>query len=164
MQSSDNKPEVSHYNHPSYDVLGDLSLLFGEGADELLQEDEAPAHVEDIDDASETDFVELAKHMHAANFNPYEDTTQPVSTSSQTPDEHPDFGVLQDLVNRICEELESIRSMDLLVQAELSDVSPELMEVVEMLPPGPYTRRQLCDQLNSILVAHGWSNSLGVVE
>ena len=38
------------------------------------------------------------------------------------------------------------------------------MEVVDLLPAGKYKRGRLCDQLNSIVTAHGWGNVYGTVE
>ena len=35
---------------------------------------------------------------------------------------------------------------------------------VNLLPPGSYTRLRLCDQLNSIITAHGWAHVYGTVE
>ena len=41
---------------------------------------------------------------------------------------------------------------------------PDLMEIVNLLPPGYYDRQSLCDQLNSALAAHGWGAVYGTVE
>ena len=38
------------------------------------------------------------------------------------------------------------------------------MEVVGLLPAGSYKRARLCDQLNSIITAHGWAFLYGTVE
>ena len=51
-----------------------------------------------------------------------------------------------------------------MVQAEILDLAPDLMEIVTLLPPGVYDRRRLCDQLNSALAAHGWGSMYGTVE
>ena len=40
----------------------------------------------------------------------------------------------------------------------------DLMEIVNLLPPGYYDRQSLCDQLNSALAAHGWGAVYGTVE
>ena len=65
-----------------------------------------------------------------------------------------EFGDLQRLIDRL----------DLIVQAEILDLAPDLMEIVNLLPPGYYDRQSLCDQLNSALAAHGWGAVYGTVE
>ena len=50
------------------------------------------------------------------------------------------------------------------MQAEILDLTPDLMEIVNLLPPGYYDRQSLCDQLNSALAAHGWGAVYGTVE
>ena len=54
----------------------------------------------------------------------------------------------------------AIDRLDLIVQAEILDLAPDLMEIVNLLPPGYYDRQSLCDQLNSALAAHGWGRRL----
>lgn len=58
----------------------------------------------------------------------------------------------------------STSKIDILTQAELDDLGPELMEIVELLPARNYKRAALCDQLNSIITAHGWGLIYGTVE
>ena len=58
----------------------------------------------------------------------------------------------------------AIDRLDLIVQAEILDLAPDLMEIVNLLPPGYYDRQSLCDQLNSALAAHGWGAVYGTVE
>ncbi len=81
---------------------------------------------------------------------------------------HPaeEFGELQGLVDDLFEEQPhgSVSRMDVLVRAEVNDLSADLMEVVELLPAGSYKRPRLCDQLNSIITAHGWAYLYGTVE
>ena len=48
--------------------------------------------------------------------------------------------------------------------AEVDDLPEDLIEVVELLPAGRYKRARLCDQLNSIITAHGWAYVYGTVE
>ena len=50
------------------------------------------------------------------------------------------------------------------MQAELLDLERDLLEIVNLLPPGVYERQRLCDQLNSALAAHGWGALYGTVE
>lgn len=75
-----------------------------------------------------------------------------------------DYGVLQDLVDVVFRGKERATRMDLVIQAEVHDVSADIMEVVELMPPGSYDRGQLCDQMNSIVTAHGWGLRYGTVE
>ena len=58
----------------------------------------------------------------------------------------------------------SIERLDIVVQAEILDLSADLLEIVNLLPPGTYDRQRLCDQINSALAAHGWGSAYGTVE
>ena len=75
-----------------------------------------------------------------------------------------EFGDLQRLVNGMYTGRTEVDRMDLVVQAEIVDLAPDLMEIVTLLPPGVYERQRLCDQLNSALAAHGWGGTYGTVE
>ena len=75
-----------------------------------------------------------------------------------------EFGDLQRLVDGMFIGRETIDRLDLVVQAEILDLATDLMEVVGALPPRTYTRQRLCDQINSILVGHGWAGVYGTVE
>lgn len=91
---------------------------------------------------------------------PYDDAPRPAINVPQ--DE--DYGVLQDLVDAAFRSgRDYVNRLDLLNQAEIHDVSADIMEVVELMPPGTYTRGQLCDQMNSIITAHGWGLRYGTV-
>ena len=70
-----------------------------------------------------------------------------------------EFGDLQRLVDGLFYDRHAIDRLDLIVQAEILDLAPDLMEIVNLLPPGYYDRQSLCDQLNSALAAHGWAPS-----
>lgn len=74
------------------------------------------------------------------------------------------FGELQRMVDGLFAGRAAIDRLDLVVQAELMDLDDELMEIVNLVPPGTYDRTRLCDQLNSALAAHGWGSMLGTVE
>jgi hypothetical protein len=39
-----------------------------------------------------------------------------------------------------------------------------LLDIVNNLPPVPYTRHRLADQMNSAIVGHGLSRTYGTVE
>ena len=75
-----------------------------------------------------------------------------------------EFGDLQRLVDSLYTDRTMVDRLDLVVQAEILDLAPDLMEVVNLMPPGTYDRQRLCDQLNSTLAAHGWGAVYGTVE
>ena len=77
------------------------------------------------------------------------------------------YGELQQTIDALFREVGpsgSVTRMDLLVRAEVDDLDDDLMEVCELLPAGSYKRGRLCDQLNSIITAHGWAYVYGTVE
>lgn len=84
--------------------------------------------------------------------------------SPSTPSE--DYGELQKLVNDLYAQSAScsVDRIDVLVRAEVNDLSDDLMEVVNLIPSGSYKRARLCDQVNSIVTAHGWAYLYGTVE
>ncbi len=71
---------------------------------------------------------------------------------------------LQRMIDTLFEESKQVSQMDVLLLAESYDLSDELQEVIELLPPGNYTRLRMCDQLNSIITAHGWGMTLGTLQ
>lgn len=79
-----------------------------------------------------------------------------------------DYGELQRLVNAVFAPGISSRAtcskLDVVTRAEIFDLCSDLSEVVEALPSRTYTRQRLCDQLNSILIGHGWAGVYGTVE
>ena len=75
-----------------------------------------------------------------------------------------EFGELQRLVDGLYAGRAQVDRLDLVVQAEILDLSADLLEIVNLLPPGVYERQRLCDQLNSALAAHGWGGTYGTVE
>lgn len=77
-----------------------------------------------------------------------------------------EYGELQRLVDALyaVNPSRAVSRMDVIVRAEVDDLGEDLMEVVELLPGGSYKRRRLCDQLNSIITAHGWAYLYGTVE
>ena len=86
------------------------------------------------------------------------------SPSGSSPAE--EYGDLQRLVDELYEHgpSQSVSRMDVIVRAEVDDLSEDLIEVVSLLPAGSYKRATLCDQLNSIITAHGWALVYGTVE
>ena len=78
-----------------------------------------------------------------------------------------EFGELQDLVDALYREVGpsgAVSRMDVILRAEIDDLGDDLREVVDLLPAGTYKRARLCDQLNSIITAHGWGLVYGTVE
>lgn len=79
-----------------------------------------------------------------------------------------DYGELQRLVDAVFAPGISSRAtcskLDVVTRAEIFDLCADLSEVVEALPSRTYTRQRLCDQLNSILIGHGWAGVYGTVE
>ena len=75
-----------------------------------------------------------------------------------------EFGDLQRLVDGLFTGREAVNRLDVVVQAEFLDLAPDLLEIVNLLPPGSYDRQRLCDQMNSALAAHGWGAAYGTVE
>ncbi|MDR1713271.1 MAG: hypothetical protein LBR39_03850 [Coriobacteriales bacterium] len=75
-----------------------------------------------------------------------------------------EFGTLQRLVDYLYKQRRSVARLDVLLAAEMFDISGDLLEIVELLPPGSYSRQKLCDQLNSALAAHGWGLVYGTVD
>lgn len=84
--------------------------------------------------------------------------------SPSTPSE--DYGELQRLVDDLYRQSASgsVKRVDVIIRAEVNDLPEDLMEVVNLLPSGSYKRARLCDQLNSIITAHGWGYTYGTVE
>ena len=75
----------------------------------------------------------------------------------------PSYGFLQTMVDSLFLYDEEVRRLDVVLAAEASDFSADLMEVVNLLPPGVYTRERLCAQLNSIVNGHAWGQVYGTV-
>ena len=79
-----------------------------------------------------------------------------------------EYGELQRLVDALCAPGVSARAavskIDILVRADAFDLNDDLVEVIELLPSGSFTRTRLCDQINSILSGHGWGSYYGTVE
>ena len=79
----------------------------------------------------------------------------------------PSFGALQSVVDELFEDKPrgfTVRRLDVVVTAESSDLPADLLEIVNLLPPGDFTRQRLCDQLNSSIGGHAWGQVYGTVE
>ena len=79
----------------------------------------------------------------------------------------PSFGALQAIVEDLFEgkpRTFTVTRLDVVIAAEAGDLPDDLMEVVNLLPPGEFTRQRLCDQLNSSIGGHAWGQVYGTVE
>lgn len=79
----------------------------------------------------------------------------------------PSFGALQSIVDELFDERPrdyAVRRLDVVLAGEAGDLSSELQEIIALLPPGDYTRKRLCDQLNSAIGGHAWGQVYGTVE
>ena len=58
----------------------------------------------------------------------------------------------------------TVRRLDVVIQAEAADLPDDLVRIVNLIPPGEYTRQRLCDQLNSAITGPAWGQVYGTVE
>jgi hypothetical protein len=75
-----------------------------------------------------------------------------------------DKEVLQRFVDSLFQRDTRVTRLDALLRAEALDVPEDLVGIVNLLPPGTYSRQLLCNQLNSSLKGHGWNGVYGTVE
>lgn len=75
----------------------------------------------------------------------------------------PDYGVLQEFIDRLFDGREDYMRLEVVLEGEAYGLNGELMEVLNLLPPGLYTRYRLCGQINSSLSSHGWGYVYGAV-
>lgn len=75
----------------------------------------------------------------------------------------PDYGVLQEFIDRLFDGREDYMRLEVVLEGEAYGLNGELMEVLNLLPPGLYTRDCLCGQINSSLSSHGWGYVYGAV-
>jgi hypothetical protein len=75
-----------------------------------------------------------------------------------------DSEILQRLVDALFREMRRVSRLDVVLRAEALDLPTDLLGIVDLLPPGTYTRQRLCDQLNSALKGHGWTGRYGTVD
>lgn len=74
------------------------------------------------------------------------------------------FGELQRVVDYLYKDRPIVERLDVILAADTFDICADLREIVELLPPGEYTRIALCVQLNSSISGHGWGYTYGTVE
>jgi hypothetical protein len=75
-----------------------------------------------------------------------------------------DHATLTRVIDALFAAQRPVARLDVVIRAELADVGEDALGIVNLLPPGTYTRQRLCDQLNSAITAHGWGRSLGTFE
>jgi len=75
-----------------------------------------------------------------------------------------DRELLQRFVESLFRDRKRVNRLDAIIRAEALDLPSELLSIVELLPPGTYTRQRLCNQLNSALKGHGWCSFYGTVD
>ncbi len=56
-----------------------------------------------------------------------------------------------------------VSRLQVVVAAETADLPDDLLRIVNLLPPGNYTRQRLTDQLNSAITGHAWGQVYGTV-
>lgn len=75
-----------------------------------------------------------------------------------------DREILQRFIDSLFRDASRVVRLDAVVRAEALDLPSDLVGIVNLLPPGNYTRQRMCDQLNSALKGHGWTSRFGTVE
>lgn len=75
-----------------------------------------------------------------------------------------DYGVLQRVIDALYRDAEFATRLDIVLLAEAFDLPGDLVEIVQLLPPGTYARQRMCDQLNSAIAGHAWGQVYGTVE
>lgn len=78
--------------------------------------------------------------------------------------QHTEHGTLQRLIDALYRDYTRVSRLDAIILAESFDLNEDLSEIVELLPPGMYTRQKMCDQINSALMGHGWGRIYGTVQ
>ena len=79
----------------------------------------------------------------------------------------PSYGALQSIIDSLFEGKPHdfrVRRLDVVIAAESADLPDDLLEIVNLLPPGDYTRERMCTQLNSSIAGHAWGQVYGTVQ
>lgn len=82
-------------------------------------------------------------------------------------DRSPDYGALQNVIDALYHgklPTDTVSRLDVVLAADAADLPSDLLEIVNLLPPGRFNRRKLCDQLNSSIGGHAWGQVYGTVE
>lgn len=75
-----------------------------------------------------------------------------------------DRELLERFLNSLFRDATTVRRLDVLLRAQTYDLPEIVLEMVNNLPPVPYNRHTLADQLNSAIVGNGLSRRFGTVE
>lgn len=76
------------------------------------------------------------------------------------------YGDLQTVVDNLylgMGEEDTVSRLQAVLAAEAADLPDDLMRIVNLLPPGNYTRERLTIQLNSAITGHAWGQVYGTV-
>ncbi|WP_165253884.1 hypothetical protein [Adlercreutzia sp. ZJ304] len=76
------------------------------------------------------------------------------------------YGALQAVVDNLYRDMtedDTVTRLQTVLAAESSDLPDDLMSIVNLLPPGEYTRERLTTQLNSAIIGHAWGQVYGTV-
>ncbi len=68
------------------------------------------------------------------------------------------------MIDALFRERRFVSRLDIIIRAQSVDLPEDALSIVNLLPPGRYSRQKLCDQLNSAIVGHGWSRHMGTFE
>ena len=74
------------------------------------------------------------------------------------------YGEMQRVVDYLFKNTPIVERLDVILAAETFDVCADMREIVDLLPPGAYTRIALCQQMNSSIAGPGWGYTYGTVE
>lgn len=74
-----------------------------------------------------------------------------------------EYEALQRMVDALYLNKRTVARLDAILWAEAADLNEDLREIVELLPPVRFARQQLCDQINSALIGHGWNGRYATV-
>ena len=75
-----------------------------------------------------------------------------------------DRELLARFMDSLFRDTKRVSRLDVLLRSQTYDLPEILLDIVNNLPPVPYTRHRLADQLNSAIVGHGLSRTYGTVE
>lgn len=71
---------------------------------------------------------------------------------------------VQRMIESLFRDRKTVSRLDIIIRAQAVDLPDDAIGIVDLLPPGRYTRQKLCDQLNSAIVGHGWSRRFGTFD
>lgn len=75
-----------------------------------------------------------------------------------------DRELIERFLDSLFRDVKTVRRLDVVLRAQTYDLPDILLDMVNNLPPVPYTRQRLADQLNSAIIGHGLSRRYGTVD